>query len=223
MSAQAHSNALILASPLVAGPVSLASADPTIEHPVYPEEIAAVSNAVPKRLSEFTAGRVAARLALKQLGAPAMSVPMAPDRSPIWPPGLMGSITHTNSACLAAAAWENEVRMLGLDVEEDEALEEALYPVICSPTEQRWLQGQPNPGQMAKLIFSAKEAAYKAQYRLSQTLFDFDTFETEFDLENGQFSAIFQRDVSPFTVGSTLCGRFAIGHGFIATAVVVLA
>ena len=113
VSDEAHSNALVLASPLVAGPVSLASTDPTIELPVYPEEIAAVSNAVPKRVSEFTAGRVAARLALKQLGAPAMSVPMAPDRSPIWPPGLTGSITHTHSACLAAVAWEREVRMLG--------------------------------------------------------------------------------------------------------------
>ena len=152
-----------------------------------------------------------------------MSVPMAPDRSPIWPPGLTGSITHTHSACLAAVAWEREVRMLGLDLERDGALENALFPTICRHSEQVWLQNQTNPGQMAKLIFSAKEAAYKAQYRLSQTLFGFDTFETEFDLENGQFSAIFQRDVSPFNAGTTLHGRFAIGHGFIVTAVVVLA
>ncbi|MBT3142628.1 phosphopantetheinyl transferase [Phaeobacter gallaeciensis] len=217
-----HTAALMLASPLLRGKVALASANPTGRYDAYPEEAEALKNAVDKRLRAFSAGRAAARLALKELGAPAIAIPMGEDRAPIWPPMLVGSITHTDTACLAAVGWEGEIRLLGLDLEPDQPLDDDLLPTICTEAERQWLAEQENPGQSAKLIFSIKECVYKAQYRLSQTLFDFDTLEIAVDLENQSFVAHFRQDVAPFASGDAISGRYAIGHGLIVTTVMEL-
>lgn len=219
MSRPGPTEALLLASPLLGRRVALAAADPTREYDVYPEELAAIPGAVDRRRREFAAGRTAARLALRELGAPAMAVPMGADRAPIWPPGLLGSITHAGTACLAAVAWEGEMRLVGLDLEEDSPLDTDLLPTVCTPAERAWLAGQMDPGHWAKLIFSAKECAYKAQYRISRTLFGFDTLHITLDTANRGFSATFQSDVPGFRQGDMLRGRFATGHGLIVTAI----
>ncbi|MFC3614317.1 4'-phosphopantetheinyl transferase [Lutimaribacter marinistellae] len=211
--------ALMLAAPLFDSRIALASTDPRRAYDVYPEEIAALGGAVDKRRREFAAGRMAARLALRDLGAPAMAVPVGDDRAPIWPPGLVGSITHTDVACLAVAAWEGEVAMLGLDLEPDQPLDEDLVREICTETERDWLAEQTQPGLAAKVIFSAKEAVYKAQYTRSRTLFGFDTLHVMPDLAGGAFAAEFRRDVPGFASGRRIDGKLVIGHGFILTAV----
>ncbi|MCU9837683.1 4'-phosphopantetheinyl transferase superfamily protein [Ruegeria sp. WL0004] len=219
MSGPGPTEALLLASPLLGRGAAIAAADPTRDYEVYAEELAAIPGAVDKRRREFTAGRMATRLALRELGAPAMAVPMGADRAPIWPPGLLGTITHTGTACLAAVAWEGELRLLGLDLEEDSPLDPDLMPTICTPAETAWLAGQDNRGHWAKLIFSAKECAYKAQYRISRTLFGFDTLRITLDTANKGFTATFRTGVPGFKRGDILRGRFATGHGLIVTAI----
>ena len=135
-------------------------------------ETAAVARAVPQRRAEFTAGREAARRAMAQLGLPALAIPAGPDRAPIWPDGLIGSISHTVGLCLAIVGPAEVYRALGIDIEGDAALDDALIPEICRP-EERALLPRTGAGAHAKRIFSAKEAAYKAHYPMVRRIFGF--------------------------------------------------
>ncbi|MCE8508283.1 4'-phosphopantetheinyl transferase superfamily protein [Ruegeria pomeroyi] len=223
MTGAAATGALMLAAPLLDTRVALAATDPAGPHQAYPEELAALSRATTKRQREFAAGRAAARLSLRELGAPALAIPMGTDRAPVWPPGLLGSITHTDTACLAATAWEGEIRLLGLDMEPDTPLDTDLMETICIPAERDWLARQDMAGHWAKLIFSAKECAYKAQYRLSRALIGFDAIAIRPDPVSQSFAATFQTDIPPFSRGETLHGRFARGGGLIITVLAVAA
>lgn len=223
MSQDDHTTALMLAGALLDPVIAVSATDPRADHQAYDEELAALPGAVPKRLREFSAGRVAARQAMAELGAPPLAVPMGPDRAPIWPDPLSGTISHTDTACLAAVAWAGEVRMLALDIEEDTPLPEDLTATVCTPNERAWLARQTDPGRAAKVIFSAKECAYKAQYPLSQTLFDFQTLEVTLDEALKTFVARFARPVAPFGQGDEIPGKIARGDGLIVTAVAVRA
>lgn len=174
--------------------------DPRAAHPAFPGEVV---QGVPKRLAEFRAGRAAARLALAELGLPDRPIPAAPDRAPIWPQGLQGSITHSDSLCLAVIG---RLRGIGADLEEAEPLDEGLRDAVLRPEE-----AAATPLE-AKLIFSAKEAAYKAQYALSRQLFDFQMLTVA--LDGPTFTARFTGEVPPFPAGRVLHGRWAkvAGH-----------
>lgn len=81
----------------------------------------------------------------------------------------------------------------------------------------RRLRDQFNPGQLAKVIFSAKEAAYKCKHSLNQRNFSFSGMELELDLTQGCVQARFNFDQLPFTRGDVIDRRFAIGAGGIVT------
>src|SRR5205814_2684364 len=68
--------------------------------------------AVPKRRAEFFAGRLCAMLAIEELCGMAHAVPVKPDRSPSWPEGLLGSITHTDHRALAVVASKASYQLL---------------------------------------------------------------------------------------------------------------
>ena len=126
--------------------VAVAAADPRAPATgLLPEETAPTGRMIEKRHREFAAGRRAARAAMTGLGLPAVAIPMGPDRAPVWPEGVTGSISHTDTHCLAAVARTGEVRALGLDLEPDMALEPALWPDICTGAELDWLEARPAP------------------------------------------------------------------------------
>ena len=62
---------------------------------LYPEEARHLQKAVRKRLEEFAAGRLCARLLLREFGIDHFAVEVGADRQPLWPEDLVGSITHT--------------------------------------------------------------------------------------------------------------------------------
>lgn len=219
-------DAWALARALLPGSVALASADPRAPQPAaWPEERAPLSRARPARLREFDAGRAAARAAMAALDLPPAPVLHGADRAPVWPGGLTGSIAHCATACLAAVARQGDIRALGLDLEEDTPLPDELIETVCTPAEREGLATLPRAarGALAKRIFCAKEAAYKAQYPLSRTLFDFQTLRIGFDGPPGHFSARVLCPVPPFATGTCLNGRLATGGGLIVAAVVLRA
>jgi 4'-phosphopantetheinyl transferase EntD len=140
------------------GPGNLALLDP--------REAQSISRAVAKRAHEFAAGRHCAHLALERLGVPPAPLCAAPDRRPLWPAGVVGSITHTHGFCAAAAARTDLLVALGIDTEIADAVSAELKPSICTPGELAWLDTLPlaEQGSAATLIFCAKEAFYKCQY-----------------------------------------------------------
>jgi 4'-phosphopantetheinyl transferase EntD len=161
------------------GAVAVAVLPVTAAHPpLWPEEEAAMARAVARRRAEFTAGRAAARLAMQGLGLPPQAVPMAPDRSPVWPSGVTGSISHAAGIC-AAVLSRDVTRLLGLDIEDAAPLDPALWPLVLTPEEITALAQTPadQRGTCAKRIFGIKEAAYKAQFPLTGAVIGFQALE----------------------------------------------
>ncbi|MFZ1470007.1 MAG: 4'-phosphopantetheinyl transferase superfamily protein [Paracoccaceae bacterium] len=200
-----------LARGLVPAQAAIAAADPGQTYPLLPGEV--LPNAVPSRRAEFSAGRYAARVAMAALGLPLRAIPMGDDRAPIWPAGLVGSISHCRGACLAAVM--PGAAGLGLDLEGDDDLPADLWDSILLPAERDWVQRQTQPGAAAKLIFSAKEAAYKAQYAQSRTLFGF--YALQITVSATSFVASFQREIAPYSAGARLAGRWARAEGLVLT------
>jgi len=200
--------------------VAVATLDPRFAHgPVWPIERAAIARAVPARQQEFAAGRIAARQAMTRLGQPATAIGQSSDRAPIWPPGLTGSISHCATACIAAVARRADVASLGVDVEPDTPLEDALLGFVCTAGERDWLarQTQGHPGHLAKLIFSAKESAYKCQYPLTRRVIGFERISVKIDLVSGSYDATFTQNTGRFRAGQVLSGRFVRAGGLIVT------
>lgn len=215
--------AALTASTLPQG-LCVAASDPC-EATAAPDasEAASLRGAVPRRVMEFHAGRAAARRAMESLGVAVRPVPMAPDRAPLWPPGVTGSISHSATACVAVVGHSHTWAGIGVDLEEAIPLDPLLVAEICTRAEQGWLGQQPQEerGLMAKLIFSAKEAVYKAQYPVTQTVFGFDALGILVNRDQSRFIARFRQAQGPIAAGTIMSGGYAHAAGLLVTGVAV--
>jgi 4'-phosphopantetheinyl transferase EntD len=189
---------------------SLAAAD---ANDLWPEERRVMTGAVPHRLDEFAAGRQAARTALAALGHPAVALPMGPDRAPIWPEGISGSISH---AAGLAVAVVRPGAPLGVDVEDDSPLPEDLWSTLTSPAERATLPPG-DTGRQVRWLFAAKEALFKAQAQGARAMFGFDAVRVTL-VEHG-FDAQFLVDAGTFRSGDRVQGRLALVEGLVVAGV----
>lgn len=213
----------MLARPLFDEDVLLSEANPTtFEGNLLLEEEAQISSAVDKRRREYVAGRTLARGLFCSLGCPEAPLVNDKDRAPIWPQGVVASISHTGGYCGVVAARASEYDALGLDVEQASPLEERLLRAIIRDDERAWLDTLDVSKRLhvAKWIFSAKEAAYKAQYTLSREFLGFSAMSVRIDERSGTFTATFMRDAGVvFREGHELTGRIIVANGFVACGV----
>ena len=99
------------------------------------------------------------------------------DRSPAWPEGFVGSISHSNNWVWSAASKTEHIQSIGIDTE----------PVASQQTRleiQTEIASQPEWDLINSLelereveftvLFSAKEALYKCLYPVAQEYFGFD-------------------------------------------------
>lgn len=144
-------------------------------------EWASIRHCAERRILDFGAGRACARRALAAYGIGGFDLLSAEDRQPLWPSGLVGSITHTEGFAAAAVAESRAVAGLGLDVERIGAVHSELWPPICSGEELERLRALPMEQQLlaGALTFVAKEAFFKCQYPLAAERFGFDEVELE--------------------------------------------
>lgn len=159
---------------------------------LHPEERALVERAVASRRREFSTGRVLARRLLARLGAPDGPILRSEDRVPIWPAGWGGSISHCTGLCVVAVAPLARQRGLGIDVEPDEPVSDGIERVVCRGGEHAWIDAAPDASARArrvKLVFSVKEATYKAFYPELRTFWSFQDVEVEIDEAGGRFLA----------------------------------
>lgn len=189
---------------------------------LLPEERALVRQAVPKRIREFAGGRYCARQALQLLGISPRPILVGDCREPIWPPGIVGSITHCEGCCAAVVARSRDIASLGLDVEPSRPLPEGVLETIASPWELERLARLPQDTPWDRLLFSAKESFYKAWYPLHRTWLDFLDATLEFRLEDRSFLVQLAKPNSQVSSGdSRWIGRYNIGNNFLFTAVAV--
>lgn len=183
----------------------------------FAEEAQCVAKAVDKRKREFLTGRDCAHEALSALGAPAVPLLPSPDRFPLWPEGFIGSITHTDSQCAAAAGRASgNLRSIGIDLEPAEALPDDLWETVCRPEERARLADSAldQRGLLARAVFSAKECAFKAQFPLTGQMLEFEEIAVEIDLARGLFVASYLRGAPQ----ASATGRIRITDGLLATA-----
>ena len=131
--------------------------------PPHPQELDAVATASRERRRHYLAGRRAAHVLLEQARAPSAPLLSETDGAITWPEGWTGSITHSADWCAAAIARRSDSRGIGIDLENSARMNEPIARRILTPAEQQWAaESEADDLLMAALLFSAKEALYKA-------------------------------------------------------------
>lgn len=162
--------------------------------------------AVPQRRGEFLAGRLCAIHALRQIGC--LGPVGRAGRAPLWPSGVVGSISHAGDMAMAVVSTIHS--RLGVDCEWilSETTTADIAPLILSPHDRRACpDGWPLP-QFLTLVFSAKEAAYKA---LSRDLTDIP------DFHEATITHIGPEQLSLSFRGQTLPIAYALKQGLVVT------
>jgi 4'-phosphopantetheinyl transferase EntD len=163
-----------------------------LDAPLYPEEESVVARAVEKRRREFTTARACAHEALAQLGHAHQAIPSGPKGEPLWPAGIVGSITHCDGYRACALARADDLATLGVDAEPNQPLPDGLLGDIALPEEREWLRhlaGQAPGTHWDRLLFSIKESVYKAWFPLAERWLGFEDAVVSLDRGRGSFSA----------------------------------
>jgi 4'-phosphopantetheinyl transferase EntD len=194
---------------------------------LFAGERAVIARAPPRRRTEFTTARNCARVALGRLGCP--PVPVLADRlgAPRWPDGVTGSITHCAGYRAAAVALTSDVASLGLDAAPNAPLRDPdMLEIIALDAERARLEELVTaaPGVCwDQLLFSAKEAVYKAWYPLARCWLDFGSADIEIDVRAGTFSArlAVPGPRAPAAPGGIVRGCWLASRELLLTAVVI--
>ena len=210
-------------------PASVASAFTTealIDVPLYAEESRALGRAVDKRRREFVTGRACARQALARLGLRPRSVPSGPWGEPVWPHGVVGSITHCRGYVACAVASGEAFSAIGIDAEPHAALPDEILPDIITTAENRRLSdlSAASPDvHWDRVSFSAKEAVEKAWFPLTGRLLGFHDVEVTVGRTTGRFVAQLRVPGARVDGNSIRCftGRWLVRDGLTLTAVAV--
>ncbi len=182
--------------------------DPTV---LPAQEQALIAKAVPKRRREFAAGRLLARRMLAEFGVPDQPLLRGEHGAVPWPQGIQASISHCGPWVGVAMTDAPEISGLGLDIEEAKPLEEKYWHVIMTEEDMCHLQSWPQEArpEVAKRMFGAKEAAYKAQYPSSGEFLPFSAMWIAVREDLECFEATFLRDAGPWRRADVLAGQFA--------------
>lgn len=192
---------------------------PTGESPLEEEEVY-VARAIASRREEFLGARAHARRAMGRLGVVPSPVLRGASREPIWPLGLVGSITHAGGLVAAAVARGTDVAALGIDLEPAHPISAAVARLVAMPDERAGLAQLPPGLPWDTVVFSAKESVYKAWFPLARRWLEFADVHVAL-APGGTFRARLLRD--PLPVEGELVdhvdGRFVVAHGVVHTAV----
>ncbi|MGY4158190.1 4'-phosphopantetheinyl transferase EntD [Bradyrhizobium sp. USDA 4461] len=167
----------------------------------FPAEAEMLGNVSPRRRREFAWGRYHAREALRDLGLTSLPILRGVNRAPIWPSGIVGSISHSSCNCGAVVGRSCNLLAVGLDIEDTEPLEADLLPIICTPAEmdrRDWASSRFG----AKLIFAIKEAVYKAYAPATGEFLELHDVMVRTNDENGVFEAEIVNLEKPMSFGS---------------------
>ncbi len=188
---------------------------------LFPQEAALLRGATEARRREFATARHCARLALARLGIAAAPILRGAKHEPLWPEGVVGSITHCRGYRAAAVALTKDIVTVGIDAEPAEPLPAGVERRVLRDEERQWLSGAPGGVPWDRVIFSAKEAIYKAWFPLTRRWLGFEDAIVGIDAESGVFHARVLVDSPPSL--RAFAGRFLVEDGLVLTAIVLQA
>ncbi|KAB8312254.1 4'-phosphopantetheinyl transferase superfamily protein [Erwinia endophytica] len=136
--------------------------------------------AVKKRRAEYLASRVCARFALSLMGIDNFVLSNDVTRAPVWPLGIIGSLSHTQHRVCLLLAQATCRKLLGVDCEQliSSNTADDIQKMIISEKEKAVLQRSGLPFTHALTIaFSIKESLYKAIFPSLREFMDFTSAE----------------------------------------------
>lgn len=116
------------------------------------------------------AGRFLARQLCARIGFPVSEIRRSSLRYPVWPAGLVGSISHDREFSAAAVGLATSVTGIGIDIEPPEQVCPEVAALVASKGE---LQSLSDLEFGAKAVFSLKEAVFKAVYPNDRIFLEF--------------------------------------------------
>jgi 4'-phosphopantetheinyl transferase EntD len=185
-----------------------------------PDETQLLDGAADARRAEFATARDCARQALRAIGAPDGPILRGPKREPLWPTGIVGSITHCIGYRAAAVAFAADMLTIGIDAEPHQAVPERVARRVLRDEERAWIAQAPAGIHLGRLIFSAKESVYKAWFPLARRWLGFDDASVTIDPAAGAFHARLLID-PPAGVPAEYHGRYMIEDELVLTAIAV--
>jgi 4'-phosphopantetheinyl transferase EntD len=191
---------------------------------LFAEEERSVGRAVEKRRREYVTSRACARAALERIGIGPVAIPNGARGEPLWPDGVVGSITHCQGYRACAVARAADVLSVGVDAEVHEPLPTGVLDEVAFGRELAMVAGRGAGVCLDRLLFSAKEAVYKAWYPLARRWLGFEDVELTIDVDGATFCARLLVP-GPVVNGERLTefrGRWCVDGGIVAAAVVVL-
>jgi 4'-phosphopantetheinyl transferase EntD len=194
-----------------------------------PEEEPLIAKSVPKRRNEFITVRHCARIALRQLGVPAVPILKGDKGEPCWPDGVVGSLTHCTGYRGAVVGRTPSVRSVGIDAEPHDVLPDGVLDAITVEEERHELAALPEGLHWDRILFCAKEATYKAWFPLTRRWLGFEDAHIVFELDppDGSTTGVFVSKIlvdgealsgPPLTA---LRGRWSVERGLVLTAIVL--
>lgn len=186
----------------------------------HPDELQCLSpKATEKRRVEFFLGRLAARRAFEVLGVTPQPVLKGESREPLWPEGIVGAITHKGDRAAAVVARTERTCGVGVDLESlRQPVSFKISTRVCTEAEQAWLAEAPEEKDARlKMIFSAKEAGFKAFYPIEQIYLGYRDAELRWCEETERFSGVLFKAAgarhpvgTSFEAGCLLSGDFVL-------------
>jgi 4'-phosphopantetheinyl transferase EntD len=143
------------------------------------KELTELEQAIFNRSSERVraaagAARSLARLAIRELGIFQCDITKGPGGEPQWPSGVVGSLSHSDDLAISSISRRRHFRGIGVDIEPQQEIDSATAALFLTDTEiARYRSG------CECLLFSIKEACFKACYHADGVMFDFSGIEVD--------------------------------------------
>jgi 4'-phosphopantetheinyl transferase EntD len=191
------------------------------------EEEPLIARSVAKRRNEFVTVRHCARLALRQLGLPPVPILKGDKGEPLWPDGVVGSLTHCTGYRGAVVARRPAVRSVGIDAEPHDVLPDGVLDVVTLVEERHEIAALPAGLHWDRILFCAKEATYKAWFPLTKRWLGFEdahiTFDVDVDGSGGTFESAILIDGAALSGPplTKLAGRWSVQRDLVLTAIVL--
>ncbi|MFG3410255.1 4'-phosphopantetheinyl transferase [Streptomyces sp. NPDC048142] len=156
---------------------------------LFPEEEVLVAKSVAKRRNDFATARACARRAMAGLGLPPVAVLHGHRGRPLWPEGIVGSLTHCAGYRAAALARATDVLSLGIDAEPHAPLPTGVRELVTLPAERERIGPPVEEGageiHWDRVLFSAKESVFKTWYPVTGIELDFVQADLTFRRSGG--------------------------------------
>jgi 4'-phosphopantetheinyl transferase EntD len=141
------------------------------ENHLLPQEARSIPSRQPLMRQASGAARWIARGLLADMGLNGVAVLRASSGAPVWPPGIIGSLAHDDEMAVAAVAPVSHIASLGIDVEPAHPLPDDIFALVATGADRA---DPVNRHLAGRILFSAKEAVYKAVYPLDREVLGYE-------------------------------------------------